>query len=209
MKTSNQEQEAEKFLVTVDSELARVAAEAVVDLDQTESIVKKHEATLQDGVGLLETVEAKSFLRALDESLFPGMTALGGTGNLNRQNHFRFERPRLQFQAKENYIREHGAELSARFEKLIAVKSKNRTAWRNKLADEYLALEKRRWLDGFYTLSAEQAKRLEQSEEALFASDSLYHEATRLAARMKTDPNLGALNEVRMYVGKLDFENTP
>jgi hypothetical protein len=207
MKTSNQEQEAEKFLATVDSELARVAAEAVRELDQTEAIVKKHEAALEDGSGLLATVEAKSFLRAFDEHLFPGMVALGGTANLNRQNHFRFERPRLEFIAKENHIRTHAPELSATFGTLIATRSRNRDKWRGRIADEYLTLERQRLLNGFQTLTVDQSRRLEELEEILIASDSLYYEATRLAARMKTAPTLDTFNDSRRFVSQLNFED--
>jgi len=207
MKSSNLEQEAQKFLATVDSELARVAAEAVVDLDKTEALVKKHEATLQNGAGLLETVEARSFLRALDETLFPGMVALGGLANLNRSNHFRFERPKLEWQAKQNYICERGAELSAAFEKLIAFKSKGRTAWRNKIADEFLSLERKRLLDGFQTLTVDESRRLEELEEILLSRDSLYHETTRLAARLRTGPTMEVYGDCKVFVSQLNFED--
>jgi hypothetical protein len=206
MKTSNQEQDTEKFLATVDSELQRVAAEAVVDLDQTEALVKKHEAVLQDGAGLLETVAAKSFLRSLDETLWPGMVALGGTANANRQNHFRFARPRLALVAKEKYIFEHGTELSAALEKLIAARSKGRDAWRNRLADEFLALERLRLLNGFQTLTVDQSRRLDSLEEILVANDSLYYEAGRLATRLRTAPNLETFNDARRFASQLNFD---
>jgi hypothetical protein len=206
MKTSTQEQEAEKFLAAVDSELARVSAEATVDLDQTAATVAKHEAALEDGSGLLASVEAKNFLRAFDEHLFPGMVTLGKTSNQNRIIYFRGERPRLEFQAKENYIREHAAKLSAALEKLISARSKNREASRNRIADEYLALERRRLLDGYQTLTPSESRRLVELEEILVASDSVFYEATRLAARMKTAPNLETYNDARRFAASLNFD---
>ena len=204
------EKEALAYLETTDAEFIKLEAEATAELRQVQSVIASHEAVLKifrtTGQGIMEAVAARAWLEDLDRLLFPNQHAINAaTAASQRENFLTFQSHRLANDARESYVRVHVEQLSTAIQAVITARSRNRDKWREKIAEQVQALEKRSMLGE--SLTVEEIRRGESLERILAESDHAFVQAHNELSKFRANPNMEHFNDARRLAVRMNFED--
>jgi hypothetical protein len=202
------QKEAEKILSDADTAIASAQAEAVRELAEAQAAATEHAATIRSfretGHGILSAVEARAFIESLDALLFRETAINSATADARRSQYFNSSRARLAGEACAAYLRENATRLASAIEAVIFHRSRGRTQWRAKMADEIQVLERKQLLDS--QLTDTEAKRLDALDRALARADDIFAQAGRALEKFVAQPSSEFFNEARMFASQISYD---